>query len=196
MQFVIKGKNLQLTDALKDYAEKKLITIKKYFDHIVEVDVTLSVKDSKDTSKSRVCEVTVWAKSIGNPIHGKSASEDLYASIDMVVEKIERQVIKFKEKITGRRRNNKGVDKQATHSVLSFGEDFTGRSEESTDTELKAKIVRSGTFPMRPMFADEAAEQLTLFNQDFFVFSNAETNKVNVIYRRGDGNFGLIEPEY
>ncbi|HNX74935.1 MAG TPA: ribosome-associated translation inhibitor RaiA [Candidatus Rifleibacterium sp.] len=196
MQFVIKGKNLQLTDALKDYAEKKLTVIKKYFDHIVEVDVTLSVKDSKDTSRSRVCEVTVWAKSIGNPIHGKSASEDLYASIDMVVEKIERQVKKFKEKITGRRRNNKGADKQATHSVLSFGEDFANRTDEAASEELKPKIVRSGTFPLRPMFSDEAAEQLELFNQDFFVFSNAETNRINVIYRRGDGNFGLIEPEY
>jgi putative sigma-54 modulation protein len=195
MQFVIKGKNLQLTDALKDYAEKKLATITKYFDHIVEVDVTLSVKDSKDLSRSRVCEVTVWAKSVGNPIHGKSASEDLYASIDMVAEKIERQVKKFKEKITGRRRSSKGSDKQATHSVLSFGADFSGRIEESSD-EIKPKIVRSGTFPMRPMFSDEAAEQLDLFNQDFFVFSNAETNRINVIYRRSDGNFGLIEPEY
>lgn len=195
MQFVIKGKNLQLTDALKEYAEKKLMTIKKYFDHIVEVDVTLSVKDSKDLSRSRVCEVTVWAKSIGNPIHGKSASEDLYASIDMVAEKIERQVKKFKEKITGRRRNNKGADKQATHSVLSFGEDFGDRTEGAPE-ENKPKIVRSGTFPMRPMYSDEAAEQLDLFNQDFFVFSNAETNRINVIYRRGDGNFGLIEPEY
>ncbi|OGK08090.1 MAG: ribosomal subunit interface protein [Candidatus Riflebacteria bacterium GWC2_50_8] len=195
MQFVIKGKNLQLTDALKDYAEKKLTTITKYFDHIVEVDVTLSVKDSKDVSRSRVCEVTVWAKSIGNPIHGKAASEDLYASIDIVAEKIERQVKKFKEKITGRRRNSKGADKQATHSVLSFGDDFASRTENAPE-DNKPKIVRSGTFPMRPMFSDEAAEQLDMFNQDFFVFSNAETNRINVIYRRSDGNFGLIEPEY
>lgn len=195
MQFVVKGKNLQLTEALKEYAEKKLSTIGKYFDQVVEVDVTLSVKDSKDTSKSKVCEVTVWAKAVGNPIHGRAASEDLYASIDMVVEKIERQVKKYKEKITGRRRSNKGADKQATHSILSFGEDFVAKTEKDEPAEASPKIVRSGTFPMRPMFSDEAAEQLELFGQDFFVFSNAETNKVNVIYRRGDGNFGLIEPE-
>lgn len=195
MQFVIKGKNLQLTDALKEYAEKKLTAITKYFDYIVEVDVTLSVKDSKDVSRSRVCEVTVWAKSIGNPIHGRSASEDLYASIDLVAEKIERQVKKYKEKITGHRRSQKGTDKQATHSVLSFGEDFASRTEDAPE-DNKPKIVRSGTFPIRPMFSDEAAEQLDMFNQEFFVFSNAETNRINVIYRRGDGNFGLIEPEY
>lgn len=196
MQLVIKGKNFQLTDALKDYSERKLSVIDKYFDYSVEADVTFSVKDSKDLSRSRVCEVTVWAKSIGNPIHGKAVSEDLYASIDMVAEKIERQVKKYKEKVTNRRRNNKGTDKQAVHSVLSFGEDFASHLDSQPDEEIRPKIVRSGTFPMRPMFADEAAEQLDLFNQDFFVFSNAETSKVNVIYRRSDGNFGLIEPEF
>ncbi|GAB4277707.1 MAG: ribosome-associated translation inhibitor RaiA [Candidatus Rifleibacteriota bacterium] len=195
MQFVIKGKNLQLTQALKDYAEKKLASIKKYFDHIIEVDVTLSVKDSKDISKSKVCEVTVWAKSIGTPIHAKKASEDLYASIDMVAEKIERQVKKFKEKKTSRRRG-KGEDLLGTHSIISFGENFAEKMDKDEAGERKPKIVRSGTFPMRPMYSDEAAEQLELLKQDFFVFSNAETNKINVIYRRNDGNYGLIEPEY
>ncbi|MEW6709866.1 MAG: ribosome-associated translation inhibitor RaiA [Candidatus Riflebacteria bacterium] len=195
MQFVIKGKNLQLTQALKEYAEKKLASIKKYFDHIIEVDVTLSVKDSKDQSKSRVCEVTVWAKSIGTPIHGKQASEDLYASIDMVAEKIERQLKRFKEKKTDRRRG-KGEDIQGTHSIISFAEGVAETPEGQEPQEIRPKIVRSGTFPMRPMYSDEAAEQLELFKQDFFVFSNAETNKINVIYRRNDGNFGLIEPEY
>ena len=195
MQFVVKGKNLQLTDALKEYAEKKLATIDKYFDQVVEVDVTLSVKDTKDVSKSKVCEVTVWAKAIGNPIHGTAVSEDLYASMDMVVDKIERQIKKYKEKTKGRRRNNKGADKQATHSILSFGEDFVEKAESDKPAEAKAKIIRSGNFQMHPMYSDEAAEQLELFGQEFFVFQNAETGKVNVIYHRDDGNFGLIEPE-
>jgi putative sigma-54 modulation protein len=194
MQFVIKGKNLQLTQALKDYAEKKLASIKKYFDHIIEVDVTLSVRDSKDITQSKVCEVTVWAKSIGTPIHGRKASEDLYASIDMVAEKIERQVKKFKEKKTDRRRA-KGKDLQGTHTVISFAEALSEKVEAEQDAEVKPRIVRSGTFPMRPMYSDEAAEQLDLFKQEFFVFSNAETNRINVIYRRNDGDFGLIEPE-
>ena len=98
MQFVVKGKNLQLTDALKEYAEKKLSVTKKYFDDDVEVDVTLAVKDSKDTSRSKACEVTVWAKAIGNPIHARAVSEDLYASIDMVVEKIESINLKIQNK--------------------------------------------------------------------------------------------------
>ena len=191
MQFVIKGKNLQLTPALKDYAEKKLRSIKKYFDGIIEVDVTLSVKDSKDMSKSRVCEVTAWAG--GHVIRGRKASEDLYASIDMVTDKIERQVKKFKEKNTSKRRHLRGEDKNITHSILSFGDSFAEQVENSD--EITHKIIRSGTFPMRPMHSDEAAGQLELLHQDFFVFSNAETNKVNVIYKRSDGYFGLIEPE-
>jgi len=195
MQFVIKGKNIQLTPALKEYAEKKLMSIKKYFDDIVEIDVTLSVKDSKDLSRSKVCEVTAWAG--GHVIRGRKTSEDLYASIDMVTDKIERQVKKFKEKQTNRKRHPKGIDKSLTHSILAFGEGFTEQvgAEEETD-DMKHKIVRSGTFPMRPMHSDEAAEQLELMKQDFFVFSNADTDKVNVIYRRSDGYFGLIEPEY
>ncbi len=193
MQFVIKGKNLQLTPALKEYAEKKLGAIKKYFDHIIEVDVTLSVKDSKDITRSKLCEVTVWAN--GNVIRGKKASEDLYASIDMVTDKIERQVKKYKEKLTSRRKQSKAAEQQATHTVIDFGENFSTEVEKE-ESDFESKIIRSGTFPMRPMFSDEAAEQLELLKQDFFVFSNAETNKVNVIYRRSDGNFGLIEPEY
>jgi len=194
MQFVIKGKNIQLTPALKDYAEKKLMSIKKYFDDIIEVDVTLSVKDSKDVTRSKVCEVTTWAG--GHVIRGRKSSEDLYASIDMVADKIERQVKKFREKQTGRKRQPRGQDKSLTHSILAFGNDFVEQVEAEEPEDLQHKIIRSGTFPMRPMHSDEAAEQLELMNQDFFVFSNAETDKVNVIYRRSDGYFGLIEPEY
>lgn len=193
MQIVVSGKNLHLSPSLKDYAEKKLGSIKKYFDHIIEVDVTLSVNDAKEVSSSKVCEVTVWANGI--VIRGRKASEDLYASIDMVADKIERQVKKYKDKLRDvpRRQTNRS-EKLAVHKVLSFGEAPVGGADQKT-AERTPQIVRSGTFSMKPMFADEAAEQLDLLRQGFYVFSNAETNKVNVIYKRSDGNFGLIEPE-
>jgi putative sigma-54 modulation protein len=198
MQFVVTGKNIHLSQALKDYAEKKLSSIKKYFDHIIEVDVTLSVDEVKDQTRSKVCEVTVWANGI--VMRGKKASEDLYASIDMVADKIERQVKKYKDKLRDiPRRQPAKKDRLATHTVLSFGpkgakEEIIDEAETAPDTA--PKIVRSGTFPMKPMFADEAAEQLEMLRQGFFVFSNAETNQINVIYKRTDGNFGLIEPEF
>lgn len=198
MQIVVTGKNIRLTPALKEYAEKKLSAIKKYFDHIIEVDVTLSVDEVKDQSRSKVCEVTVWANGI--VIRGKKASEDLYASIDMVADKIERQVKKYKDKQRDlpRRQINKEA-RMAIHSVISLqsknDKEKESTNEESSDAKQKPRIVRSGTFPMKPMFADEAAQQLELLKQGFFVFSNAETNQINVIYKRSDGNFGLIEPE-
>ncbi|RCK78929.1 MAG: Ribosomal subunit interface protein [Candidatus Ozemobacter sibiricus] len=198
MQLVVTGKNIHLSKALKDYAEKKLSAIKKYFDHIIEVDVTLSVDEVKDQTRSKVCEVTVWANGI--VLRAKKASEDLYASIDMVADKIERQVKKYKDKQRDlpRRQPNKEA-RLATHTVLEIAKTKGGKGKEATagaPAEQAPRIVRSGTFPMKPMFADEAAQQLELLKQGFFVFSNAETNQINVIYKRSDGNFGLIEPEY
>jgi putative sigma-54 modulation protein len=191
MQIVVSAKNFQLSPSLREYAEKKLGAIKKYFDHIIEVDAVLSVKEAKDQTRSRMCEVTVLAN--GVPFNAKQASEDLYASIDMVADKIERQVKKFKEKQLDRRQHNR-PDKTAIHKVLSFASDANAEPTPK-GSERVSQIVRSGTFSMKPMFVDEAAEQLDMLRQEFFVFSNAETNRVNVIYKRTDGNIGLIEPE-
>lgn len=196
MQLVVSGKNINLTPALKDYAEKKIGGIKKYFDHIIEVDVNLSVEDVRDEDRSKVCEVTVWAN--GVVLRGRKASEDMYASIDMVADKIERQVKKFKEKLKGKsRRANDSRDIGASHSIIEMPEIL----EEKTSTVAQAatnepKIIRSNKFAIKPMFVDEAAEQLKTLDQEFYVFSNAETSQVNVIYKRADGNFGLIEPEF
>jgi len=198
MQLIVSGKNIHLSAALKEYAERKLSTIKKYFDHIIEVDVTLSVDEVKDQTRSKVCEVTVWANGI--VLRGKKASEDLYASIDIVADKIERQVKKYKEKLKDRPRRHTGRDDlSGIHKIISMPE-AAGKNkllgDEDTEASRAPKIVRSGTFAIKPMFADEAAEQLEMLKQGFFVFSNAETSQINVIYKRSDGNFGLIEPEF
>ncbi len=195
MQLVVSGKNMTVGDSLRDYAEKKFSSLKRYFDHIIEVDVTLSKNETRDPGRSKVCEVTLWAN--GTILHGKKASEDLFASIDLVADKIERQLKKFKEKlkeVPRRQAAGRPDDKAATHKVISFPDALT--NEKATDASFrKPKIVRSGTFAIKPMFADEAAEQLGISKQGFYVFSNAETSQINVIYRRTDGNFGLIEPE-
>mgnify|MGYP001576816910 CR=1 FL=1 len=197
MQLVVSGKNIHVGDSLKEYAEKKFSALKRYFDHIIEVDVTLSSNEARDPSRSKVCEVTVWAN--GTILHGKKASEDLFASIDLVADKIERQLKKFKEKLKElpRRQTTRLDAKGATHKIISFtGPIITTGIIKDEDVGRKPKIVRSGTFAVKPMFSDEAAEQLEISRQEFYVFSNAETSQINVIYKRADGNFGLIEPEF
>ena len=191
MQLIVSGKNIHLSPALKDYAEKKLSSIKKYFDHIIEVDVNLSVNDSRDVTRTKVCEVTVWANGI--VLRGKKASEDLYASIDLAADKIERQVKKYKEKLKERpKRLTSHTDRSAMHKVFSLPEVPAKTATPEAEPAPRApKIVRSGTFAIKPMFADEAADQLELLKQGFYVFSNAETNQINVIYKRNDGNFEL-----
>lgn len=201
MQLVVSGKNIHLSPALKEYAAKKIGSIKKYFDHIIEVDVTLAVEDIREEDRSKVCEVTVWANGI--VLRGKKASEDMYASIDMVADKLERQIKKFKEKLKGKgRRPSDHKDVGASHTVIALPEMApvpeieAGKPETMAAAAGEPQIVRTHKFAIKPMFVDEAAEQLKMLNQEFYVFSNAETSQVNVIYKRNDGNFGLIEPEF
>lgn len=196
MQLVVSGKNINLTNALKQYAEKKIGGVKRYFDHIIEVDVNLAVEDVRDQDRSNVCEVTVFAN--GSRFHAIKASEDMYASIDMVADRIERQIKKFKEKLKDRGRRTSTVrEMDASHSVIAMPIEATrAGTEREHATDGSPKIIRTHKFAIKPMHVDEAAEQLQMLNQEFFVFSNAETSQVNVIYKRNDGNFGLIEPDF
>ncbi len=180
MQILISGKNIQLSDSLKEYVEEKIGKIKKYFDSILEVDVTLSVTKSSVPEKSKCAEVILFSNGI--TMHAKESHSDMYAAIDLVSDKIERQVKKHKEKIQTRTKKV-NMKYEAMHSLLAVDESDAPR------------IIRSSKFGMKPMYLEEAAEQLKILEQEFFVFSNAKTEEVNVIYKRKDGNFGLIEPE-
>lgn len=179
MQILISGKNIQLTDALKEYVEEKIGRISKYFDSILEVDVTLSVMKSSVPEQSKCAEVILFSS--GVTMHAKEQHSDMYAAIDLVSDKIERQVKKHKEKLQTRSKKDNSKF-EAMHSLLSV---------EETDSP---RIIRSSKFGIKPMYLEEAAEQLKILQQEFYVFSNANTEEVNVIYRRKDGNFGLIEP--
>jgi putative sigma-54 modulation protein len=190
MNIVVNGKNIELTEALVNYAKEKFDKLNQYFDHILEIDVTLSVDKVRDKDKRQACDVTIWAN--GNVMRASEASEDLYASIDLVLNKLERQVKKYKEKLKDRPKRESAKYAEATHKIINvpFEEHEAGHQTEIQ----KPKIVRSKTFSMKPMFIEDAALQLQMLNQDFVVFSNAETNQVNVVYKRNDGHIGLIEP--
>lgn len=184
MKFIISGKNIEVTPGLKDTIEQKLGKLERYFTPETEVIVTLSVE--KERQK---IEVTIPVK--GNIIRSEQTSNDMYVSIDLVEEIIERQLRKYKNKLVARSQGHP----TAASSGNAFKKEFF---EEETDTseDDEIRIVRTKKFGIKPMFPEDACIQMDLLGHSFFVFSNAETDEVNVVYRRKDGTFGLIEPEF
>ena len=174
MKFVIVGKNIEVTPGLKSAVEDKIGKLAKYFNEDTQVNVTLSVE--KDSQK---IEVTIPVK--GRIIRSEQTSSDMYVSIDLVEEIIERQLKKYKSKI---------VDKHERNSA--FRPEFV---EKDYDDEEEVKIIRSKKFDIKPMYPEDACIQMELLGHDFFVFCNAETDQVNVVYKRKGNTYGLIEPE-
>lgn len=175
MKFQIRGKNIQVTDALKQHVEKRLGKLDKYFDTPPEAVVTLLV----EKERHRV-EVTIPVN--GYILRGEEESTDMYSSVDQVLEKLERQMKKYKARLSKRNK---------TESIKNI----TPGSAQILEEEEVPYLVRTKRFSMKPMSPEEAIMQMNLLSHGFFVFSNAETDEVNVIYRRNDGNYGLIELE-
>ena len=176
MKFIISGKNIDVTSGLRTSIEQKLGKLERYFTPDTEIIVTLSVE--KERQK---IEVTIPVK--GTIIRSEQVSDDMYVSIDLVEEVIERQLRKYKNKL---------IDKHQEGS--NFNVEFVEQEEEPADGEIK--IVRTKRFGIKPMFPEDACVQMELLGHNFFVFCNAETDEVNVVYKRKDNTYGLIEPEF
>lgn len=174
MKFIIIGRNIDVTEGLKAAVEDKLGKLEKFFSKETEIHVTLSVE--KERQK---IEVTIPVK--GSIIRSEQVSNDMYVSIDLVEEIIERQLKKYKNKI---------VDKQ--QNAASFTAAFV---ENDYMDEEEIKIVRSKKFDIKPMYPEDACIQMELLGHSFYVFVNAETDQVNVVYKRKGDTYGLIEPE-
>lgn len=174
MKFIIVGKNIDVTPGLKDAVEDKIGKLEKYFTPETEVHVTLSVE--KERQK---IEVTIPVK--GNIIRSEQISSDMYVSIDLVEEIIERQLKKYKNKL---------VDKQQSNTF--FKQEFIDKDYMD---EEEIKIIRTKKFDIKPMYPEDACIQMELLGHSFYVFCNAETDQVNVVYRRKGNTYGLIEPE-
>ena len=185
MKFIISGKNIEVTPGLKDAIEQKLGKLERYFTPETEINVTLSVEKGRQK-----IEVTIPVK--GNIIRSEQTSNDMYVSIDLVEEIIERQLRKYKNKLVAR---NQGHPTSSAPSGNSFRKEFFDSEEETTEDD-EVRIVRTKKFGIKPMFPEDACVQMELLGHNFFVFSNAETDEVNVVYKRKDGSFGLIEPEF
>ncbi len=175
MRIITSGKNMEVTDALKDTVERKLGKLGKYFQKDTEVQVTLNVEKNR-----HIIEVTIPFD--GVIIRGEECTDDMYTSIDKAVDKLERQINKHKSKLEKRFRGSRMVF-----------ENIEANGKEDLDSP---KVVRTKRFAMKPMPVEEAILQMELLGHSFFVFSNGDTDEVNVVYRRKDGNYGLIEPMF
>ena len=174
MRFNIVGKNIEVTEGLRTAIEDKIGKLEKFFTEDTEVHVTLSVE--KDRQK---IEVTIPVK--GNIIRSEQVSSDMYVSIDLVEEIIERQLKKYKNKL---------VDKKQEGGF--FRQEFI---EKDYMDEEEVQIIRTKKFDIKPMYPEDACVQMELLGHNFFVFCNAETDQVNVVYKRKGNTYGLIEPE-
>lgn len=186
LNLVIRGNNIAVTDALRDFIEKKLSRLQKYFDDLSpkEGHVTLSVEKAEH-------KVEVTLPYPGIFVRAEETSEDMYASVDLVVEKLERQIRKYKTKVNRKFRYDGSLRTQLMEEALQ-AQQASATKEEQEDTHQIARVKR---FSLKPMDSEEAILQMDLLGHDFFVFLNAVTNQVNVIYKRKDGKYGLIEPD-
>ena len=175
MNIMIRGKHIEVTDALKDYVTKRVTKLERYSDEFQDVTVTLLVE--KDRHR-----VEVTAPINGMILRGEEETSDMYQSIDLVLEKLERQIDKYRTRILKRLRTKALKDHEAEHPLQA--------SEEEDH-----QVVRNKKFYAKPMSVDEAILQMNLLGHNFFVFTEADTHQMNVVYRRKDGDYGVLKPE-
>lgn len=178
MNVILTGKNMDITDALRDQVKKKVRKLERYFEPGTEVQVTMTVEKNR-----HILEVTIPFD--GVILRAEESTDDMYASIDMVLDKLERQIHKHRTKLERKIRSG-----AFRHDQPLFSEQI------ALDDGREPTVVRTKRFAIKPMALEEALMQMDLIGHSFFVFTNAETEEVNVLYRRRDGNYGLIEPEY
>ena len=175
MRITITGRNIELTEGLKTAVEEKLNKLDRYFTPDTDAQVTLSVE--KERQK---VEVTIPTK--GHMIRSEQVSNDMYVSIDMAQEAIEKQLLKYRTKIISKKLN----------AAANFKAEYL---EEQEEQDEEVKIVRTKRYDLKPMYPEDACIQMELSGHDFFVFVNAETDEVNVVYKRKGNTYGIIEPE-
>jgi putative sigma-54 modulation protein len=176
MRLHVKGKNLEVSDSIRSYAEEKLRKLDRQLAAPTKVELELAVERNPSISANHVAEATVWTK--GPVLRARESSGDMRASIDQLVDKLERQVKRYREK---RRRRDARITEPVGAPALGG--------------EVEPGIVKTKQFPVKPMSPEEAVLQLELVGHDFFVFQSVESGDVNVVYRRRDGRYGLIEPQ-
>ncbi|MDI6772460.1 MAG: ribosome-associated translation inhibitor RaiA [bacterium] len=184
----VQGKHIAVTDALRAYAEQKLAKLPRYFDRVQDAQVVLSVARDSTRGRAQVVEVTVWCD--GLVLRAEETSEDMYTSIDRAVDKLERQIEKFRSRIIEKRRLDESRRRRRAEQSAE-----SALAAQGMESSSEPRIVRVKRFAMKPMTPEEAVLQMELLGHLFFVFRHAGTQNISVLYKRHDGDFGLIEPE-
>jgi putative sigma-54 modulation protein len=190
MQLVIKGRNMEVNDRLREYVEKKIGKMNKFLPDAQEIRVELAEEKNRKASEREVVQVTV--RSNGTLLRAEERNSDIYAAIDAVADKLHGQIDRFKGK-----RRRKMERAQVAQAEALENEYLSAATAPVADEEtlFEGQIVRTKRFSMMPMSEEEAIDQMELLGHDFFVFYNAAIDSINVLYRRSDGNFGLLQPE-
>jgi len=186
MQMVIKGKNMEVPEVLRSYVEKKLGKLDRYLDSVGSISVELSKETSKNTGNRHVVQVTVMAN--GTVLRAEERANDPRSAVDTVTDVLHRQISRYKGRLYKRSR--------AVNPKVAIAQGVGLHEEVEEDGDERApRVVKTKQFAYKPVTVEEAIEQMELLGHDFFVFTNCMTNQVNVLYRRRDGDYGLIEPE-
>jgi putative sigma-54 modulation protein len=182
MRYNVRGENIEITPALREYAEKKIGKLERYFEDSVDANVNVNLKFYND-QESKI-EVTIPMTDL--VLRAEEHNQDMYAAIDLVVNKLERQIRKHKTKV-----NRKLREQGAPKFVFS---NLQPEDNSPLDEEDQEEVVRTKRFNLKPMDSEEAILQMDMLGHSFFVFTDSKTNKTNVVYKRKDGKYGLIEP--
>ena len=182
MNIVVRGRNVDITPRLQEYVDKKVGKLERYLPTIDEARMELSTEDTRSAQHSQIAQLTV--RSRGRILRAEERDQDIFAAIDTVMDKMQRQITRHKDRLYGR-----GQPREAVVEPPA-GEEPAGEQE-----EIAGVIVRTKRFPVTPMDPEEAIEQLEMLGHDFFVFFNSVTESINVLYRRKNGDYGLLQPE-
>ena len=188
MKVMVHGRNVDVTDYVKEYVTKKVGKLERYLPQIGDVRAELTQNMTRSADDRYTAQITIWAN--GQILRAEEATSDIFASIDATVDKMSSQIRRFKgRRYDNRRRASHAVTREAEITATMPAADELAEAEEEA-----VRIIRRKEFMIQPMDEEEAAEQMELLGHDFFVFFNPQSNAVNVIYKRKDGNYGLLQP--
>jgi putative sigma-54 modulation protein len=189
MKLDVHGRNIEVTDWIREYVEKKVDKLDRFLPEVREARADLVYSDTRAAADRYTAQLTIWAN--GQILRAEESTGDIFASIDAIVDKMYRQIDRMK----GRRATIKRRSAVASVAEAELAATYLPEEEDAVEEETRREIVRTKRFVVQPMYAEEAIEQMELLGHDFFIYYNVDDSEIQVVYRRRDGNYGLLQPE-